>query len=102
MNASAIDKHAWYVSQHGYPNVGYGFACLNEPTVKDAVADMLWKCPKRIIVLPVFMYKCRTVTEVIPEILSECDIDVPVLFAEPLGTDELLFEDLDRKVPEGW
>ncbi len=102
MNATAVDKHAWYVSQHGYPKVSYGFANHDDPDVKTAVKDLLEKKPARIVVLPVFMYRCRTVTDVIPELVEECGVPVPVVYAEPLETDELLLADMDRKVPEGW
>ncbi len=102
MNATAVDKHAWYVSQHGYPNVSYGFVNYNEPDVKNAVVSLLEKKPARIVVLPVFMYRCATVAEKIPSLVGDCGIPVPVVFAEPLETDELLLADMDRKVPEGW
>ena len=102
MNATAVDKHTWYVSNHGYPIAGYGFVSSNEPDISMAVASLLERKPSRIVVLPVFMYRCRTVTEVIPEIIGKCGIPAPVVFAEPLGTDDLLLDDMDRKVPEGW
>lgn len=102
MNATAVDKHAWYVSQHGYPTVGYGFVSNNEPDIRTALSELVSKDPERIVVLPVFMYKSKTVVSNIPRIVEECCPGVPVVFAEPLETDELLLNDLDRKVPDGW
>ncbi len=102
MNLTAADKHAWYISQHGYTIVSYASLNYNGPDIASAMKDLVSKGAKRIVVLPMFLYEGKSVKETIPSLVEASDTGITIVYAKPLGTDELLLNDMDRKIPEGW
>jgi sirohydrochlorin ferrochelatase len=102
MNLTAADKHAWYISQHGYTIVSYASLNYGGPSVADAMDELVKKGAKRVVILPMFLYEGKSVKETIPSLVEDSNPGVTIVYAEPLGTDELLLNDMDRKIPEGW
>ncbi len=102
MNLTAADKHAWYISQNGYTIVSYASLNYNGPSISDAMAELSSKGAKRIVVLPMFLYEGKSFKETIPALVEASNPSITIVYAKPLGTDELLLNDMDRKIPEGW
>jgi sirohydrochlorin ferrochelatase len=102
MCEAAADKHAWYISEHGFPIVSYALISHGGPSVESAVRELEGKGASRIVVLPMFLYEGESVVKRIPEAVGSSRPGVPVVYAKCLGADDLLLDDMDRKIPEGW
>jgi len=102
MSGQAAEKHAQYIRDHGFPLVECNSVRYGKEDLSESVGSLKKGGARRIVMLPMFMFAGESVRETIPKMLSDADPGIPVVYAECLGCDDLLFEEMDRKIPEDW
>lgn len=96
------EHHCRYLSKHGFPNTACVAVKHGSPSISEGMKKLKENGAKRVIILPMYIFRSKSVTDAIPSQVSECSIDIPISYAEPLGCEELLLDELDSKIPEGW
>lgn len=102
MSGRAAEKHAQYIREHGFPQVECNSVKYGMKDLSESVRSLEREGAKRIAVLPMFLFNGKSVRETIPKMIADADPSIPVVYAECLGCDDLLFEEMDRKIPEDW
>jgi len=102
MNVKTLNRIAGYVEGHGFGNVSLAVLDGEGPSIASSIGSLMEKDVKRLIIVPLFLTQCRSVTETIPSLVRDSCHLIPVLFADVIGTDELILDDMDKKIPEGW
>lgn len=97
-----MEHHMRYLSKHGFPLLT---ACVLEnegQSLEDGIRTLIDRSAKRIVLLPVFIFGGRSVTETIPEKVCKMNLIIPVVHAECIGRSQYLLDELEGKIPEGW
>ncbi len=102
MNLEFMKRNSVYVQDSGFPNTAFAVLDHEGPNVASAVGDLMEKGAERLVVLPVFLTECRSVTETIPSLVRDSGPLVTVVFAKCLGKDSLILDAMEERIPEGW
>ena len=97
-----MEHHMRYLSEHGFPLLT---ACVLEnegQSLEDGIETLIDRGAERIVLLPVFIFGGRSVTETIPEKVCKMNLSIPVVHAECIGRSQYLLDELEGKIPEGW
>ena len=102
MNLKSMNRIAGYVEGHGFKNVSIAVLDGEGPSVAASIANLMEKDVKRLIIVPLFLTECKSVTEAIPSLVRDSCLLIPVEFADVIGRDEQILDDMEKKIPEGW
>ena len=110
-NKEVVTQIAEYIAQkHTDVVVRAGFMENSAPTLKEAISGFAGTGVTKIAAVPVFLASGVHITKDIPEILNLDEngcgnlivdgVNVPIFYAKPLGSDELIAELVFKRVQE--
>jgi len=102
MCMDTVRHHADCIRDRGFCNVEYNTLKHSDRSIRESVASLKEKGVKRIVVLPMFLFEGRSVKDIIPDLVNEASEGIPVICARCIGCDDILLDDMDRKIPEDW